>query len=351
MTQSYRSLPRYLCLAYTLLLLMVCLHPFSGWVDPGESPFAFFIEPWQKYISLTDVYLNIAGYVPFGFLLAGSLREGRRAGRVLLWVLAAGFLLSFTVEFIQNWLPSRVSSNLDLATNVLGALIGAAGGLRWGGLFAQGGLLHRWRMRRIQAGHIGDLGLLLIGLWWLTQLEPGSLLFGAGDLRRLFDLPAPLAFSASRYFTLEIAVVASSTLAVGLLLRRCMREPSWLFMFGVTLGALLLRTLADYVFLSPEDALSWATPGARRGLLVGVLLVVVASRLPRWTQHSLASLTLLLSTALVNLAPENPFIEIALRATYEGHLLNFYGLTRVVTLVWPFVALGWLSAQAVVRRR
>jgi VanZ family protein len=348
--QSYRSLPRYLCLAYTVLLLLVCLHPFSGWTSPGESPLAFLVEPWQKYISLLDVYLNIAGFVPFGFMLAASLREGRKPGRAVLYVLAASFLLSFSIEFIQNWLPSRVSSNLDLATNVAGGLIGGLAGVRWGRLFGQGGALQRWRMHRIQPGHIGELGLLLIGLWWLTQLEPGSLLFGVGDLRALFDLPAPLAFSARRYFALEAAVVACATLAVGLLTRRCMREPSLLFMAAVMLGGLLLRSLANYVFLSPEEAFAWATPGALRGLAIGVLLVLVASRLPRWSQHSLASLTLLLSTALVNLAPENPYIAVALRATYEGHLLNFYGLTKLVTLAWPFVALAWLSAQAVVKR-
>ncbi|MEN3113414.1 VanZ family protein [Uliginosibacterium paludis] len=348
--QSWRSLPRYLCLAYTLLLLLVCLHPFSGWTSPGESPLAFLTEPWQKYISLVDVYLNIAGFVPFGFMLAASIREGRKPGRVVLFVCAASFLLSFSIEFIQNWLPSRVSSNLDLATNFAGGFIGALAGVRWGRAFGQDGPLQRWRNRRIQPGHIGELGLLLIGLWWLSQLEPGGLLFGAGDLRSLFDLPAPLAFSARRYFVLEVAVVASSTLGVGLFTRRCMREPSVLFLLMVLLLGLGLRSLANYFFLSPEDVLAWATPGALRGLLLGVVLFVVASRLPRWGQHSLASLTLLVSTALVNLAPENPFIAVALGTGHEGHLLNFYGLTRLVTLAWPFFALTWLSAQAVVRR-
>lgn len=348
--KSGLGLPRYLCLSYTLLLLLVCLHPFSGWTSPGESPLAFLVQPWQKYISLLDVYLNIAGFMPFGFMLAASLGEGRKPGKLVLMVLVASFLLSFSIEFIQNWLPTRVSSNLDLATNVVGGLIGALAGVRWGGAFRQGGALQRWRVRRIQPGHIGELGLLLIGLWWLTQLEPGSLLFGVGDLRALFDLPAPLAFSARRYFVLEVAVVASATLAVSLLIRRCMREPSLLFMATVVLGGLLLRSLANYVFLSPEEAFAWATPGAVRGLGIGALLFLVASRLPRWSQHSLASLTLLLSTALVNLAPENPFIAVALRATYEGHLLNFYGLTKLVTLIWPFMALAWLSAQAVVKR-
>ncbi|MDQ7988499.1 MAG: VanZ family protein [Candidatus Dactylopiibacterium sp.] len=347
----HRRLPRYLCLAYTLLLLLVCLHPFRGWVGiGGVSPLAFLIEPWQKYISLLDVYLNIAGYVPFGFMFAAAFAEGRKAGRVVLWGLIASALLSFSIEFAQNWLPTRVASNLDLATNALGGLTGAMLGVRWGHVFHEGGWLQRWRMRQILPGHIGELGLLLIGLWWLTQLEPSSLLFGAGDLRALFDLPAPMVFSARRYFILEAAVVASSLLAVGLLLRRCMRAPSLAFLSGVLLAGLVLRTVANYAFVSPEAMFAWATPGALRGLAIGSVLVVVAWYLPRWSQHSLASLTLLLATALVNLAPENPYLGASLHASYTGHLFNFYGLTRLVTLIWPFIALAWLSAQAVVRR-
>lgn len=349
--QSWRSLPRYLCLAYTLLLLLVCLHPFTGWASPGESPFAFLVEPWQKYISWPDVYLNVAGFLPFGFVFAASLPEGRRAGSVLILALLVSALLSFSIEFAQNWLPTRVSSNLDLATNTLGGFIGAVGGVRWGGSFAPGGALQRWRERRIQPGHIGELGLLLIGLWWLTQLEPMSLLFGAGDFGAFFELPPPLAFSAPLYLGLEAAVVASGTLGMGLLLRRCMRQPSWLFIGFVFATGLALRSLASALFLSPEEVLAWATPGALRGLAIGAVLIVAAARLPRWAQHSLANLALLACTALVNFAPENPYVALSVQMSYEGHLLNFYGLTRLVTLVWPFLALAWLSAQAALRRR
>lgn len=349
--QSWRSLPRYLCLAYTLLLLLVCLHPFAGWTSPGESPFAFVVQPWQKYISWPDVYLNVAGFLPFGFMLVASLREGRRKAGLVFVALLASALLSFSIEFVQNWLPTRVSSNLDLAANTLGGLLGALAGARWGRAFVQGEALQRWRERRIQPGHIGELGLLLIGLWWLTQLEPMSMLFGAGDFGAFFELPPPLAFSAPLYLGLEAAVVASGTLGMGLLLRRCMRQPSWLFVAFVFAVGLALRSFANALFLSPEEMLDWATPGALRGLAAGLLLVVAAARLPRWMQHSLANLALLVCTALVNFAPENPYVAMAVQISDEGHLPNFYGLTRLVTLVWPFLALAWLSAQAALQRR
>lgn len=342
-------LPRYLCASHVLLTLYVCLHPFTGWADPGVSAFAFIVEPWQKYISQADVYFNIAGFLPFGFTLAASL-HGRKPGRILLWVMLASLGLSFCIEFTQNWLPGRIASNLDLATNTLGGVLGALAGLRWGAIFAEDGLIQHWRARQVLAGPVGELGMLLIALWWLTQLEPTTLLFGAGDLRALFDLPAPLSFSPRRYLLLETAAVASSTLALGLFLQRCLREPSLWALPLVLLGGLALRSLGNALFLVPADPWQWATPGAVRGLLLGFVLLLVASRLPRWSQHALASLTLLLSTALVNLAPDNPFIDASVRTIQQGHFLNFYGLTQLATVAWPFFALAWLSAQAAVKR-
>lgn len=353
MSHSSR-LPRYLCMAYALLTLYVCLHPFKGWVDSGVHPLGFLLLPWPKYNLWLDVFLNVLGFMPFGFMLAAALNERRRTGRVgriVLLVMLACALLSFSIEFLQNFLPTRVASNLDLATNLLGGLIGAWVGLRWGSVFHEGGRVQRWRLRHIPAGHIGEFGILLIALWWLAQLEPTTTLFGNGDLRMLFDLPAPMAFSARRYMLLETAIAASSTLALGLLLLRCVRESSLGIFVGVLALGLVLRSLADYVFLVPADPLHWASAGGLRGLALGLVLLAVVRRLPRWSQHSLASLTLLVTTALVNLAPDNPYVDASVRTVQEGHFLNFYGLTQLSAALWPFFALAWLSAQAAVTRR
>jgi len=62
------------------------------------------------------------------------------------------------------------------------------------------------------------------------------------------------------------------------------------------------------------------------------------------------SLTLLSQTALVNVAPDNPFIDASVRTVQEGHFLNFYGLTQFSAALWPFLALAYLSALAGLRR-
>ena len=51
---------------------------------------------------------------------------------------------------------------------------------------------------------------------------------------------------------------------------------------------------------------------------------------------------LLLATVMVNVAPENPYLLNALHLWNPGQFLNFNGLTRLVSSLWPFLALPWL---------
>jgi hypothetical protein len=63
-----------------------------------------------------------------------------------------------------------------------------------------------------------DFGLMLIGLWLFIQLNPATLLFGAGDLR---DLLAPLEGRERRpefFVSIEAFTTAANLVAVALLL-------------------------------------------------------------------------------------------------------------------------------------
>jgi VanZ family protein len=344
-------LPRYLAFAYALLTAYACLHPFSGWRDTGLPPLGFLTAPWPRYSTLTDLWLNALGFVPLGFMLAASLRGLSNRFASLLLATLICVLFSGALECVQNYLPTRVASNLDFVTNSLGGFIGALAALRWAGIFDHHGYLSRWRRHRILPGHIGETGLILVALWWLTQLEPTSTLFGTGDMRPLFDLPAAIAFSARRFVLIETLIVSMNLLALGLIVQRCMREPSGFLVALVLLVGLAVRSLADYVFVLPPEPWQWATPGAIRGLLLGAVALIVVWRLPGWLQHSLACLALLLSTALVNIAPDNPYELASMRLMHESHFLNFHGLTRLADFLWPFLALVYLTANAALAGR
>jgi len=52
------------------------------------------------------------------------------------------------------------------------------------------------------------------------------------------------------------------------------------------------------------------------------------------------------ATVLVNLSPPNPYTAAMLKLWQQGHFLNFNGLTRLVSTMWPFAALGYLVLLA-----
>ena len=110
-------------------------------------------------------------------------------------------------------------------------------------------------------------------------------------------------------------------------------------------AACAVRSTAFSVLFPSQGALAWLTPGAQIGLLVGTALALIALSLPRQVALAICALLLMLSAALVNLAPDNPYFLHSLQAWPQGHFLNFNGLTRVVSILWPFVAVGYLLSM------
>ena len=337
------TLARYLALAYTVLVVYASLHPFSGWRDLGLSPFAFLDAAWPRYWTVFDLSINVLAYIPLGFLLALTLARipGRLSPACAATVLAA--LISLCLECLQTWLPSRVPSNLDLASNTLGGTIGALLTV-WHGerFFSRVGLLQR---RFLAPVPHAELALVMLGLWLLTQLSPETVLFGAGDLRHLIGLTPAVAYAAPSFFVIETSIIVFNTIAIGLIARTLLTDrssPHLVLTVFFTL-ALTVRTLAAAVLVSPQDAFVWLTPGAGLGLLIGAVILSLTLLLPSSPRLAVAGLALMAGTVLVNLAPPNPYSAAALATWRQGHFLNFNGLTRLVASVWPFLALPYLT--------
>lgn len=341
-------LARYLLLAYVLLIVYGSLYPFSGWRDQGVSPFAYLSERLPRYITAFDVVTNLIAYMPLGFFALLALHPHPRGKRAFAAASLASCALSLAMEALQTYLPSRYSSNLDLATNSLGAIIGAGLALGFGvGLLGRG-RMHALRHRWVHDGHQYDLGLVLLGLWLFTQLNPGTLLFGNGDLRGLFeDVPAVL-HPAGVFIRMEAAVSASNLIATGLFLSCLTRDerPRRGLLLALFAGALALKTVAVGELFKAHTVFAWLTPGALLGLVAGVLVLALTLALPRAARMALAGMLLMAATALVNLAPENPYFADALQHWPQGYFLNFNGVTHVVSILWPFAALFYLMLLA-----
>ena len=335
-------LARYLALAWLGLVVYGSLHPFSGWLDKGISPFAFLEGGWPRYWTAFDLIANVAVYLPLGFFLTLALYRlpGRYTAPILAVLLATA--ISFGLETVQNWLPSRVPSNVDLGSNALGSLLGAILAQYVGPrIFNR---IAAWQSRLIAPIPHAELGLTLLGLWLLIPLSPETLLFGAGDLRQMLGLGGAVPFAAESFVLIEASITAFNALAVGLIVRLlCARLAlAYLVVPLYLLLALVVRTLATAILIGPGDAFTWLTPGAQMGLLLATAGLAIGIALPPTARLMLAALALMAGAILVNLAPPNPYSAAALAVWRQGHFLNFNGLTRWVATLWPFLTLPFL---------
>jgi len=84
------------------------------------SPWKPSEEIWDDY---PDIFLNIAGFVPFGFTMSVlfALLQRKDAARL---ALLSGVAVSAAIEILQFWLPTRNSDSRDILTNGFGTAIG-----------------------------------------------------------------------------------------------------------------------------------------------------------------------------------------------------------------------------------
>jgi len=330
---------------YALLVVYASLYPFSGWRDQGLPAFAYLVAPPSPYVTAFDVVANVLGYVPFGFLCVLAVHPRLQRHWALAAAAASGALLSTCLEAAQSFLPARVASNLDVLCNVGGALAGAVLSTRLAPWLLDAGPLRRLRARAFLPGAAADLGLVLVALWLFTQLNPAMLLFGAGDLRDLLATPGGAPHAPELFVSVEAFTAAANLVAAALLLSAIVTPGSRVraMVLVLVLVALAVKAAAFAILMRAEHVFVWLTPGAMQGLGIGVLAALVAVALPRPVRLALAAMLLMAATVLVNLAPPNPYVAATLTVWRQGHFLNFNGLTRLVSSIWPFAALGYLT--------
>lgn len=347
------ALGRYLLVAYAFLVVYASLHPFSGWRDQGLPVFAFlnarFVGPFHTF----DIAANVIGYVPFGFLAAISLRPPLRRRAAFVWGTLSAALLSLLLESLQLYLPARTPSSLDLLANSAGGAIGALLAATTGGPPPRERGLLAFRDRVFLPGRRVDLGLVLLGLWLLAQLNPGTLLFATGDLRDFLRPPSGKLYGAELFVRIEAVVAGANAVCVGLLASCLTAETKRRRLIVLVLvgAGLVTHSFAFGLLVRSQDILSWLTPGALYGIAIALALLLLLVRLPRAVQLALSGSALLTAIALVNLAPANPYLAATLSLWQQGQYFNFNGATRIVSVLWPFAAMVYLVLLAADRDR
>ncbi|WP_347335346.1 VanZ family protein, partial [Ralstonia pseudosolanacearum] len=178
---------------FVLLVVYASLYPFSGWIDTGVSPFAYLSAPLPRYNTRFDLLTNIWGYLPLGMLVVLSLHPRVTGWRAVALAMLAGLLLSGAMEAAQTYLPTRISSNVDLAANTVGALLGGIVMVPFAARLIDRGSLRRLRWRWFEPHATFAIPLLL--LWPFAQIFPQEFLFSMGGVVRSILLdPSPDAF-------------------------------------------------------------------------------------------------------------------------------------------------------------
>lgn len=350
-----------LALAYAALIVYASLYPFADWRDQGIAPWAYLSASWPKYWTGFDFAVNVAGYVPFGFLCALAVLRTRRdasAWRAVLRATVAGAAVAFAMETLQSYLPARIPSNVDLGLNSSGALLGA---LLAAGLERLGAVAH-WSRTRSQWFVDDSRGaLVLLALWPLALLFPAAVTFGLGQVFErlevavsewLLDTPF-IDWMPLRQFELEPLVPAVELLCVMLgalvpcllafmvtrtIARRAVLLPLTL-LSGI--GASALSAALSY---GPEHAWAWLGLPVQVGIAAALVAGVLLLGAPRRLCAALLLVALVIQLSLLNQAPESAYFAQTLATWEQGRFIRFHGLAQWLGWLWPFAVLAYVVA-------
>ena len=343
-----------LALAYTLLVVYASLQPFGEWRRPSYEILHFLSAPWPRYITLDDVLINVAAYIPLGFLLALALSVRLTAPVAVLVAALLAAALGLAMETAQAFLATRIASKLDVLTNGAGGLFGAMAAPLLSPTGFPGRRLAAWRARVFNSGTATDSGLIIVCLWLATHLHPTAQLFGMGNLRHTFALPARLAHTPQLLLSAEAAIVFFNLLGVGLLVAALVRDSRRTIpiVAGVIATGLAVKAAAGVTLFDAPGPLSWLTPGVGLGLATGAVLLYPLTRAPRMVRLVLALICLAAAVVAINAAPDNPYQTVPPKLVAAGatQLLRFSTIARALSELWPFLAAGYLIVAAVTRR-
>ena len=338
-------LPQYFAMLYGAMIIYASLEPFSAWMAPIPGTPFFLFAPWPPRYTRYDIAINMLAYVPFGLALALA---GDRVATPKRFAMGAGggALLSLCMESAQMFLPTRDASTIDLLSNAAGAALGALIAVIFNRIAGLRDDVRAWRRRVFLEGRGGDLGLALLGIWLLAQVNPGIPLFAA-----TFDPSLELTSDVAGTL-LQAAQSAFNVVGVGLFLALLLRQRQYLgWAVLLLIGfALVLKGSAASLLLRQAVLETWLKPGVFLGIIVGAIALLVAIWLPRPMRTTLCAIALLSSLVAPLLAPDmwQARAPIALFDWPYGQLLNFNRLTHAVLVVWPVLAsvyLLWLAGQ------
>jgi len=339
-TRTHARLRTWLVVGYALFIVYASLSPFSGWRNQGLE----FTEVLKVHLGITytafDTTANLLSYLPLGFLVVLTLRTRYGASASVIFGLCAGVLLSVCMEYLQMYLPTRISSNMDMLSNSSGALIGA---LLAASITSRTWLFTRvvqWRSDVFHHGKEVDFGLALLALWMFVQTNPSFPMLGNVFISEIAQQPfvklPPVPFE-----WLESCAVALNLVMLGTLMLTLLRNPRNII--TVLMVLLIVVALAKFitaaVLVKSWALLLWINSEAMLGIVLGMLLLLAVLGRPRTAVIVFGAAMTVIYFIIINFVLESnaPSAATSVYHWHYGHLLNYNGLAQTISLGFPLL--------------
>ena len=341
-TEAYARLRTILVVGYALIIIYASLSPFTGWDEQGLNFDDVLRAPLKLTYTPFDAILNLLAYVPLGLLTSLVLREHFSLLVSILAGVVAGTLLSVSMEYLQMFLPARVSSNTDILSNSIGALLGALLAVSmnprtW--LFSR---LAHWRSHMFQRDAEMDYGLALLVLWMFGQVNPTLPMLGNVFISEAQRQPFAAA-PASHFNSWEASAVALNLVMLGALLLTLLRLPrramaTLLAVLGIVAAT---KFFTAAILLKSWALLLWINSEAILGVSAGIVLIFLALHQSRNVVTGLGIFASLGYFCIVNffLGENSPESAKSIYYWHYRHLLTYSGLAQTIALVFPLLLL------------
>jgi len=332
--QRVQPVARWLTLASIFLILYGSLFPFR-FTSLGDVGFNELLESLRfQRTSRGDLVANLLLYMPLGLCLVLAWPARWRRLTALMWTLIAGTALSVTVELLQVYASSRVSSITDIVINAIGTL---AGGLVAIGYLELGTTL---RIPGLAAGRPEPVPLGVLLLWLAFRLAP---FVPTIDWQKYKDAIKPL-FIDPEIGALDTFRYLVGWLIVGYTVRQLWRREYALSAMLVIVGIVLAGRIVvvGKVLVAPElvallaciplAAVFVAIPDRRRIALLAVLLAATI------VMQGLEPFELLSQAQQFSWVPFKNSLSDSLEVNYSVLLEKCFWY---FSLVWLLARRGW----------
>ncbi|HHJ38656.1 MAG: hypothetical protein AXA67_04255 [Methylothermaceae bacteria B42] len=335
---------------YVALVVYGTLFPLEHlpWDTPVDRGQLFDWEQADRALSKADIIINWLVYIPLGWLLFGCLSSRLKPVLAFMVTVFFGASLSIGLEYIQLYLPARVTSFSDILLNTLGTATGALLAVvirtlpvgRW--LIAK-------RQQYFLAGALADLGLLIFGFWMLSELMP---LVPSLDLGNLKDGVKPVWRALHNPKVLDgykVAAYVFNLTVLGLLLSRIVKpDVSFFRLFVVLVAAVLLAKIVVVERQLSGESLV--------GLGLASVLLLLIRPLSRSRGGCFLAIAMLAAAEVIHGLFEGkddslPVLHAFNWIPFAGQQNGISGLIDLLLSVWPAMAMAFFLLSSTQERK